>query len=327
MLYDVLNGFMPRIWIDVLGAAVTGIIVFLLFIKPFSFLPKDGGKKVETPDGKIVVINDKSAGKFTGVGFVFIIVFLLMSILVIPLSLELSLYAVLIFAMMMTGYLDDNSRTPWGEYVKGVLDLLLAIATAVVFLIFNSSDVKFFGISFHIPVVVYGILAVILIWASINVTNCSDGVDGLCGSVTVIELLAYAVIFWKDIKIFNDMGIILIGALLAYLCFNWNPSKVLMGDAGSRPIGYILALLAMYSGHPFIFLLMSLVFIFDGGIGLIKVAVMRFLKKPFLGSIQFPFHDHLRKGKGWAPKKVAVFFACLELVMVVITGLLIHFIQ
>ncbi len=322
MLYESLISNMPRICVDLIGALIAGVLTFAKFKKPAGFLPIDGGKKVETPDGQIVVINDKSAGKATGVGVIFITLFLLVSLHLVQPSIEMFLYLALMFAIMLTGYLDDKSSTPWGEYTKGILDLVLAVASAVVFLIFNSSDIVFFGNTFHMPKVIYGILAVILIWASINVTNCSDGVDGLCGSVTVIELIGYALLFWKEIKLWNDFGIILIGALIAYLYYNWNPSKVLMGDAGSRPIGYILAMIAMASGHPFIFLIMSLVFIFDGGVGLIKVAVMRFLKKPFLEKIHFPFHDHLRKGKGWAPKKVAIFFAGCEVVMVLVAALL-----
>ncbi len=323
MLHGYLNNIFPEWAIYLIAAGITFLITFILYKKPFSFLPIDGGKKVETPDGKVVVINDKSAGKVTGAGFVFMIIFVICGVLFLPFQIETEVYLVLMFVMMMTGYLDDVSKTPWGEYVKGSIDLVVAIITVVVYLYFNSSDVVIFGHLFHFPVVVYAILAVILIWASVNVTNCSDGVDGLCASVTIVELLAYNVIFGIDIVIFNGMGIMMIGALIAYLFYNWNPSKILMGDAGSRPIGYLLALMAMQAGHPFIFLILSSVFIFDGGIGIIKVSIMRFLKKPFLSNITFPFHDHLRKKKGWAVKKVALFFAGMEVIAAIVALIII----
>ena len=109
-------------------------------------------------------------------------------------------------------------------------------------------------------------------------------------------------------------SLILAAVLLAYLCFNWNPSTVLMGDAGSRTIGYLLALLAMHSGHPFIFLLMTIVFIFDGGMGLIKVSLIRYLKmKNAFKNIQFPFHDHMRKRMNIPIKKIVLIFMGVQI--------------
>ena len=45
-----------------------------------------------------------------------------------------------------------------------------------------------------IPPVVFAILTVILVWVSINVTNCSDGVDGLSGTLTIITLMSVFVL-------------------------------------------------------------------------------------------------------------------------------------
>ena len=39
-----------------------------------------------------------------------------------------------------------------------------------------------------IPKAVYIILGIVLIWISINVTNCSDGVDGLCASPRCVAI-------------------------------------------------------------------------------------------------------------------------------------------
>ena len=70
----------------------------------------------------------------------------------------------------------------------------------------------------------------------------------------------------------------------------------------------------MQSGHPFLFLLMSLVFIFDGGMGLIKVSLIRYLKmKNAFKNIQFPFHDHMRKRLGIPVKKIVVIFIIAQI--------------
>ena len=323
MLNDLMMKAMPEWVVYTITAGAGFLITLLLLIKPFSFLPKDGGKRVETPDGKIIVINDKSSGKVTGVGLIFVIVFLLMSVLFLPLNAELLIYVGLMFLMMLTGYLDDASSTPWGELVKGLMDLALSIGAVVTFLCYHGSDVTFFNTTFHMPVWLYGILGVVLMWVSINVTNCSDGVDGLCGSVSVVTIAAYFMIFQNIMPTYAWMGLLMVGVLAAYLIFNWNPSKVLMGDAGSRTIGFLLALLAMQSGHPFIFLLMSIVFIFDGGMGLIKVSLIRFLKVNAFPNVKFPFHDHMRKEMGVPIRAIPLIFAMIQVVACTVAAIIV----
>lgn len=50
-----------------------------------------------------------------------------------------------------------------------------------------------------------------------------------------------------------------------------------MGDAGSRAMGFFLAILALKCGHPFAFLLAALVFVVDGSLGILKISFKRFL--------------------------------------------------
>lgn len=326
MIYGLLSAHLSYSIIVMIACAVACISTFILYIKPFKFLPRDKGKVVTTPDGQTVSINIQSAGKITGAGYIFVSVFLLTSLLFLPFNVEHGTYYVLMAAMMVIGFMDDGSKAPWGELVKGILDLALATVTAIVFVYFNGSVVRFFNLEFKLPAVIYVILAVCLIWGSINVTNCSDGVDGLCGGVTVVELVTFFLIFKasKDIAgfaEFSGMTVILAAVLIAYLFYNWFPSKLLMGDAGSRTIGFFIALTAMKSGHPFIFVPLSLVFLCDGGLGLLKLALMRTILKghEVFGNIRFPLHDELRKNRGWAVPKVAAFFIACEVVICVIT--------
>ena len=120
------------------------------------------------------------------------------------------------------------------------------------------------------------------------------------------------------------MAVIMSFVLVAYLAFNWTPSKVLMGDAGSRAIGFLIAILAMKSGHPFAFLPLSLVFLFDGGLGLLKLAVLRVFKINLFKNVRFPFHDHMKKNLKINNVGIVVIFAICEIVMVVLTGVVLH---
>ena len=89
-----------------------------------------------------------------------------------------------------------------------------------------------------------------------------------------------------------------------------------MGDAGSRALGVLLAVLFLQSGNPVGFIPACLVIILDGGLSLLKVSFIRFLKmKNFMKDIRTPIHDHCRKNKGWSDTQVVMRFAIIQLVI------------
>ena len=328
MLYGLLSKHIADRFVVLIAAGFAFLLTYVLLVRPFGFLPRDGGKFVTDAKGNKVEVNKASNGKVTGVGILMILVFLLSILLFIPITMAYDKYFVIMLAltvvMMITGYLDDAAKAPWGELIKGILDFILAVIAAITFVIYNSTDVQLFSLHFHIPKVLYVILAVALIWGSINVTNCSDGIDGLCGTVSIIELFAFAMLFGAQLGKFSVMAVIMSFVLVAYLAFNWTPSKVLMGDAGSRAIGFLIAILAMKSGHPFAFIPLSLVFLFDGGLGLLKLAVLRVFKINLFKNVRFPFHDHMKKNLKINNVGIVVIFAICEIVMVVLTGVVLH---
>ena len=86
------------------------------------------------------------------------------------------------------------------------------------------------------------IITLIWIVGFINAFNMIDGVDGLAAGVGTISAVCIAVVaFSKGEYAFATMLITFVGALLGFLCFNWNPAQVFMGDSGSMFIGYVLA--------------------------------------------------------------------------------------
>ena len=273
------------------------------------YLPKDLGRDF-AHDGKL------SAGKPRGAGFVFIIVFVCSSILFGHYQNEFLIYAILVAAAMMTGFLDDCSRMPWGEYKKGLLDLLIAIMVAVTFLNFNTNSVEVvtLGMQFEISPLVFGLLTIILVWTSINVTNCSDGVDGLSATLTIITLgTIYGINLMKGINGgFNYVILLFIVCLLGYLWFNATPSKLMMGDAGSRAMGLFISIAILKTHSPFLYIPVALVLILDGGLGLVKVALLRFCKIKILKNIRTPLHDQVRKVMGWSNTQAVFRFAIIQ---------------
>jgi phospho-N-acetylmuramoyl-pentapeptide-transferase len=200
---------------------------------------------------------------------------------------------------MLFGFLDDRAKNPWHEYVKGALDLLVSLIAAFVFALLIGSEIilPILGLTLFVPFWLFVGLGTLLVWASINVTNCTDGVDGLSSSLTIISLISFvllSVILGTMNGWFNSV-IILIFALLAYLWFNTSPSKLLMGDAGSRALGIVLALSALFTRNPLSYLAICLIFVLDGGAGIAKISLKRFLHISILKKTTTPLHDHFRE--------------------------------
>ena len=109
------------------------------------------------------------------------------------------------------------------------------------------------------------------------------------------------------------MAFLMVGCVAGYLWYNANPSLVLMGDAGSRPLGLLIGLLVVATGNPLFLLLVALVILVNGATGLVKVALKRFFGLPFFPNIRFPLHDHCRKELNWSNTQVLVRFMLLHL--------------
>ncbi|EOS34039.1 hypothetical protein C804_01785 [Lachnospiraceae bacterium A4] len=294
------------------GVVFAYLLTSFLLAIGMNKLPRDHGREF-AHDGGL------SAGKPRGAGFVFILVFVLAALVFGNVDREMTIYLILTVAAMMTGYLDDCAKVSWGELRKGLLDLMIAIMTAVTMVNFNGSDVLIAvtGQVIALPPVLYGILAIVLVWGSINVTNCADGVDGLSGTLTSITLFTIYMIMNSTgtAPEFSYTILLFIACILGYLWFNATPSRLLMGDAGSRAMGLFIAIAIMKSGYPFLYLLAAFVLMVDGGIGLVKVSLLRFLHIKILTKVRTPLHDHVRKNLGWSNAQTVFKFAIIQIMI------------
>lgn len=307
MLYHILDRFI-NIQQYIIAASVFAFVICFAVLKlKLPFLPKDKGRE-------FAVNGEVSKGKIRGVGLIMICTFVLCCVFLLPITKEFVLYDVLIFFEMMSGYLDDASDKPWSDYKKGFIDLIICVIISVVFVYNNSTAIMIFNYEIYVPPVIFVLLSTVLLWIGINVTNCSDGVDGLCGSLSIISLLSISLIFFNQIgEHYAIYSFIMVGVLIAYLCFNTSPSSQLMGDAGSRPIGILIVLLILKSSHPMSYLLLSAVLLVDGIAGLIKIFLKRFLKIEVLKNVRTPIHDEMRKNHGWSDTQVLVRFCIIQI--------------
>lgn len=314
MFYHLLDNFQGDLdRYMVLACLVCSFLLTILLLKVLqTSLPVDGGRK-------FAVNGALSQGKPRGAGIIFVLVHILVVFLFLPIDTELLIYMIMLAAAMLSGYLDDAAKTPWGEYKKGIIDFVIALVCAITYVNFNSSEfvIAISGATIKLHPVLFVILAVILIWVSINVVNCTDGVDGLSGTLALVTLISFYIVFNNIChnSLYCSVILSFILCIIGYLWYNASPSKLLMGDAGSRAIGLFIAILALKSGRPLLFIPLALVFIIDGGLGLIKVALLRFLKIHILKNTRTPLHDHARKNVGWSDTQTVFRFTIIAVII------------
>ncbi len=310
MIYFLLKENQPLV--AALGLLIAFAGTCILTDKCSYLLPKDAGREFAL-EGKL------SAGKPRGAGIIFILVFVASSFLFAPMDVESIIYLLLITAEMVTGYLDDASAHPWSGLKKGIMDLVIASVVAYTYLNFNSNTIQIatLGLQMTIPPVLFGILTVALVWGSINVTNCTDGVDGLSGTLTIITLATFYVVdnIMENKDGFTVLILFMIICILGYLWYNATPSRLLMGDAGSRAMGIFISITALKSGCPLLYIPVAIVIILDGGLGLLKVSLIKVCHIHILTNIRTPLHDHVRKKMGWSNTQTMVRFSIIQIVV------------
>jgi phospho-N-acetylmuramoyl-pentapeptide-transferase len=293
------------------------------------YLPMDRGRE-------FAVQKEVAIGKPTGAGIIFILVFTFVAFITVPFGLEQSIMLVLTCLIMLSGYLDDRSTKPWNEYLKGSIDLGIALAASIVFAAFGPLEMwlPFTTSVITMPTWLFIPGGTILLWISINITNCSDGVDGLSGTLVMLGLISLGLILYfvlghVDISTYlllphypdgarwAIMIFCLVGCLASYLWYNAYPSSVLMGDAGSRAVGFFFGISIINTGNPFLLFTVSTVLLVNGGTGIVKVALLRFLKIRIFHNTRFPLHDHVREYMKWSNSQVLIKFAIIQILITI----------
>ena len=320
------------------GAGIAALATLLVLPKVWGRLPRDHGKAIVGKEGM------KSAGKPTGAGAPIALAALPVVALFAPLGLWESLAVASMYGAVLFGYLDDRAEVPWGQLKKGLLDAVVSLAVAT-FVYLSQRDGG--GVAVWFPFVkgvvsapawAYVPCAAFLIWFTMNATNCSDGVDALAGTLTLITLATLAVILYLVVGYRPVADYLLVpcvadgapwaiavmvfaGAFSGYLWHNAEPSKVLMGDAGSRFLGTLVATASLAAGNPFLVFALCPMVLANGGGGLAKLVLLRAAKKfgmdvaedSAIRRVRFPLHDHCRRNLGWTNAQVLLRFVLLQI--------------
>lgn len=151
-----------------------------------------------------------------------------------------------------------------------------------------------------------------VIYGAINAVNFTDGIDGLCGSVTVPVGVAFAVMaFLMKNTTLGVVGIALAGGCAGYLIWNHYPAKVMMGDTGSMFLGGIVVALAYMAECPIILLPVGIVYVIEAMSDVIQIASIKIRHKKVFKMA--PIHHHFEMC-GWNEKKIVSVFTVVSFI-------------
>ena len=307
--------------ISATGQQTVDALAFLLAFALTALMDSVFHDKLPHDHGRAFAVNGElSKGKARGSGLIFVLCIALVTLAVVPFKVEYLIYTVLLIASMLSGYFDDASETAWNEYKKGLIDFVIAVVAGVTYLNFNGTSVNFLSTTFTIAYPLYLLLIVILIWASINVVNCTDGVDGLSSSVTIPVMVFYAVIAWKWGHIgASQLSAALVGGLFGFLIYNFHPAKVFMGDTGSLFLGGAVCGLAYALDMPLILILVGIIYIAETLSDIIQVTYFKLSHGKRIFKMA-PLHHHFEKC-GWSEVKIVGVFASITVVFCILAYL------
>lgn len=226
----------------------------------------------------------------------------------------------------VVGFIDDFKKLVL-KNTKGLkpsykmLGLLLISVIYVIYLvqglqIGTDTYIPILKIYINIPIYFYIPFAIIVILATTNAINLTDGIDGLSSSVSAIIITCLTVIGittkMPEISIF---GSIVIGATLGFLMFNLHPAKVFMGDTGSLLLGGVVSAIALYLKMPLLLIVIALIPVLETLSVMIQVLYFKKTGKRFFKMA--PLHHHFEL-QGWKESKVVIIFSLLTLVLCVI---------
>ncbi len=149
----------------------------------------------------------------------------------------------------------------------------------------------------------------------VNAVNLTDGIDGLCSSVTVVYMAAFACIS-GILGMFGEtlLAFCTAGSMIGFLMWNFPPAKVFMGDTGSMFIGGIVCALGIGCGAEVLMVIAAMVYIFEALSVVIQVTIFKITKKIYHtkeGKRFFkmtPIHHHFELS-GWSELKIDAVFS------------------
>jgi len=310
----------------ILAKTILGIMLgfILSLITGLILIPILRKNKIGQKTSKLINIRHiKKDGTPTLGGFIFIIPTII-SILLLYLRHSINLnhnLIILIFVFLsyaILGFIDDYLKIKYQNNeglsikIKFIIQLLIAIVFYSIYK-YNGGltdlTISLFGFKIQLGYF-FGLFILFLLVGTTNAVNITDGLDGLCGGLSVMAFFSYGVISWGSYWIsgYQEIAIfcfILVGAVLGFLVFNTHPAKVFMGDTGSLALGGALATVAIVTRHEISLAIIGGIFVIETLSSLAQIiAIRKFNKKIFKKA---PLHHHFEQ-LGWSESDIVKMF-------------------
>ena len=262
-------------------------------------------------------------------GLMFIFALIICLLFNIPTMTEYTVFYVLGLGLCfgLVGFLDDFFKLKFkrnlGLTTLQKAMLQMAVSALYVYLLYVEKSltcdlyIPFVNAVIHIPLPLYIFFAMFVIVGCVNAVNLTDGVDGLSSSVTVPVMVFFAAVAIVKGKLdLALMPAILVGALIAYLFYNWHPAKVFMGDTGSLFLGGIVCGMAFALDMPLVLILVGFIYLVETLSVILQVGYFKLTHGKRIFKMA-PIHHHFEMC-GWKEVKIVLIFTAVTAVLCVI---------
>ena len=242
---------------------------------------------------------------------------------------EYSVFYVLLLSLCfgLVGFLDDYCKVKFKRDLglTALQKAMLQMAVSAIFLYILYREgiltcdiyIPFVDVTFHIHPIVYIFLAMFIMVGCVNAVNLTDGIDGLCASVTMPVMVFFAAAAITMNRL--DLALLpaaLVGGLFAYLFYNWHPAKVFMGDTGSLFLGGVVCAMAFALDMPLVLILVGFVYIVETMSVILQVGYFKLTHGKRLFKMS-PIHHHYEMC-GWKEVKIVLVFSCVSALFCII---------
>lgn len=234
----------------------------------------------------------------------------------------IKVFAGLIMAFLYgsIGFIDDYIKVVKKRNLglTAIQKLVLQFAIAIAYLVTlamagddTSTIIPFVG-SVNLGVAYYVIAAVVIV-GIVNATNLTDGIDGLCSSVTFFVCIFMMMICSiLGVLSMSIMAAAMAGGCIGFLLWNFHPAKVFMGDTGSLYLGGMICALAFGVDLPILLIPMGIIYIAEMFSVILQVSYFKITKGKRLFKMS-PIHHHFEKS-GWSEVKIGMVFSFVTVI-------------
>ena len=237
---------------------------------------------------------------------------------VVPNTVKVKIFGGLLMAIAfaLVGFADDYIKVKRGRNL-GLTIMQKSIAQVIIMGLYLYTLSSVGATYIYIPFVgvrdigiFYWILGVLAIYCTVNAVNFTDGIDGLCASVTAVACVSFAVIaVLRGMFGVSLISSALFGSLIGYLIWNWHPAKVMMGDVGSLFLGGLVIAISYALDAPWLLLTVGIIYVIEFLSDVIQIVYFRLTGGKRIFKMA-PIHHHFEKS-GWSEVKIVKVFSLI----------------